>query len=117
MRSAAILLSLLAPLAAGCSRLAAVAGSPAAEAAPAPAARGPRWVVIKSDGLGCSTCAADLQRDLEQIAGVTQIETFAPQPYCRFYVEDGGLDVVRLLDELKPSHSAALEGYTFVRGG
>jgi hypothetical protein len=103
-------------LAAGCERPV-VVEVPAAKVATVPPATGPRWVVIKSDGLGCSTCAAELQRDLERTAGLSRIETFAPQPYCRFYVEDGGLDVLRLLDELKPSHSAALEGYTFVRGG
>jgi hypothetical protein len=117
MRDTLLMLAALAALAAGCEkRVAAVAGASSATVA-VPSASGPRWVVIKSDGLGCSTCAAELKRDLEQTAGVSRIETFAPQPYCRFYVEDGELDVLRLLDELKPSHSAALEGYTFVRGG
>jgi hypothetical protein len=74
-------------------------------------------VVIKSDGLNCATCAADLKADLVRQPGLSQIETFAPAPYCRFYLEDGQLDVPLLIDELMDKHAAALEGYTFVRGG
>jgi hypothetical protein len=118
MRRTMLTLSLMTALAAGCKRPVAAVAEPAiAESVSGPRASGPRWVVIKCDGLSCATCAADLQRDLEHTAGVSQIETFAPQPYCRFYVDDGNLDVVRLLEDLKPSHSAALEGYAFVRGG
>ena len=113
MRGALKLLLLAAAFATGCERQAAVANPANQVSAPT----GPRWVVIKADGLGCSTCAAELQRELQQTAGITQVETFAPQPYCRFYVEDGGLDVARMLEDHMPNHSTALEGYTFIRGG
>jgi copper chaperone CopZ len=79
------------------------------------AATGPRWVVVKADGLSCSTCAAALKDELEQVAGLSQIETFAPSPYCRFYVEDGSLDVPALLSAL-PDAKSTLAGWKFVRG-
>jgi hypothetical protein len=110
-----LLLGLLVGSVLGCSRPAPTA---VVRARPAQAtlATGPRWVVIKAGGLDCATCAADLKADLEQQPGLTQIETFAPAPYCRFHVEDGQLDVPQLLGELQRKHSA-LDGYSFVRGG
>ncbi len=99
----------------GCSRP--IAAEAVDIDAPPSAATGPRWVVIKADGLSCATCAADLKADLDNEPDLSQIEVFAPAPYCRFHVETGELDVPRLLDEFKAKHSAALEGYSFVRGG
>ncbi len=61
-------------------------------------------------------CAASLKVELEQVTGLSQIETFAPSPYCRFYVEDGSLDVPALLNAL-PDADSTLLGWRFVRGG
>lgn len=104
---------IVAPLA-GCQRIA--ADAPVATVATPTIATGPRWVVVKAEGLSCSMCAAELKGELEKVAGLSQIETFAPSPYCRFYVEDGLLDVPALLDEL-PGTKSTLAGWTFVRGG
>jgi copper chaperone CopZ len=81
-----------------------------------PGATGPRWVVVKAEGLSCATCAGQIKGELEKVAGLSQIETFAPSPYCRFYVEDGGLNVQELLDRLAETDSA-LAGWMYVRGG
>jgi hypothetical protein len=83
---------------------------------PTSASSGPRWIVIKAEGLSCEACAADLQADLAKRQELSQIEMFAPAPYCRFYVEDGRLDVPRLVEQLKREHAATLEGYAFIRG-
>jgi copper chaperone CopZ len=79
-------------------------------------ATGPRWIVVKAEGLGCSSCAAQVQGELEKVAGLSQIETFAPAPYCRFYVDDGDVDVPPLLNEL-PGAKSTLAGWRFIRGG
>jgi copper chaperone CopZ len=102
----------IAAAAIGCGKTAPSIVESVAEAAPA---TGPRWVVVKADGLDCATCAAELKDELEQVAGVSQIETFAPSPYCRFYVEDGSLDVPALLNAL-PDAKSTLAGWKFVRG-
>src|SRR5262245_41800176 len=91
------ILAAMAAAAIGCGQAAVTTVEPVASAPPA---AGPRWVVLEADGLSCTTCAACLQDELEQVAGLSQIETFAPNPYCRFYVEDGSLDVARLLNGL-----------------
>jgi copper chaperone CopZ len=109
-----LLAVLIASTLAGCQRI--TADAAVADVAAPRAVTGPRWVVVKAEGLSCSTCAAELKGELEKVAGLSQIETFAPSPYCRFYVEDGSLDVPALLDEL-PGTKSTLAGWTFVRGG
>ena len=92
------------------------APQPLAAILPRPAATGPRWVVVKAPNLTCVTCGEQLRADLAQTAGIEQLEVFSPQPYCRFYVSDGQLDVPALLDAIAV-HNSALEAYIFVRGG
>lgn len=109
-----ILLAIMAAVALGCGG---TPGSVVNSAANASASStGPRWVVVHAEGLSCSTCAECLKSELEKVAGLSQIETFAPNPYCRFYVEDGSLDVPALLNAL-PDAKSTLAGWTFARGG
>jgi len=109
-----ILATLFAALLEGCQR--APAEVELTVPPPPPAATGPRFVVIKAEGLSCAECAAALQAALEANARLSQVETFAPSPYCRFYVEDGSLDVAAMLNSL-PDSESTLAGWTFVRGG
>jgi copper chaperone CopZ len=93
---------------------------PVAAASAAPhersATRGARWVVIKASGLDCPTCVAQLREELEATPGLSQVEVFAPQPYCRFYVNDDTLDVAEVLSSL-PDYQSTLAGLRFIRGG
>src|SRR5262245_54947406 len=105
----------LAAVALGCSQAPATVAAPAASDRGA-IAPGSRWVAVKSEGLSCATGWADVKEKLEEVAGISQVETFAPEPYCRFFVEDQSLDVGALLDSLPVSQST-LAGWKFVRGG
>ncbi len=53
-------------------------------------------VVLKIEGMHCSSCAMNIDGELEEIAGVVEARTSYAKAETRVVVRDGGVDMVKL---------------------